>query len=171
MIVEYAGDLLANEPSPARRGDRLALAAAHLGLTHAAPAYDTTAPLHPKWAHTAGPLHRTLNGHDGDVYAVAVGRLGDRDVIVSGGVDGTVRIWDEDGNSLGRPLTGHDGDVNAVAVGRLGDRDVIVSGGDDSGGGTVRIWDQDGQPVDRPLTGHDGDVYAVAVGRLGDRDV
>ena len=172
MIVEYAGDLLANEASPARRGDLLALAAAHLGLTHAAPAYYTTAPLQPKWAHTAGPLHRTLNGHNGEVNAVAVGRLGDRDVIVSGGggVDCTVRIWDEDGNSLGRPLTGHDAPVNAVAVGRLGDRDVIVSGG----GGVdcaVRIWDEDGQPVGRPLTGHDAPVNAVAVGRLGDRDV
>jgi len=168
MIVEYAGDLLANEPSPARRGDLLALAAAHLGLTHAAPAYRTTPPLHPKWAHTAGPLHRTLKGHDGDVRAVAVGRLGDRDVIVSGGSDGTVRIWDEDGNALGRPLTGHNFAVNAVAVGGLGDRDVIVSGSHD---GTVRIWDQNGQAVGPPLTGHDGVVNAVAVGGLGDRDV
>jgi WD40 repeat protein len=100
------------------------------------------------------------------VRAVAVGRLGDRDVIVSGG-DETVRVWDEDGRPVGAPLIGHTGSVYAVAVGPLGDRDVIVSGGDE----TVRVWDEDGRPVGAPLTSHAGWVDAVAVGRLGDRDV
>ena len=55
---------------------------------------------------------------------MAVGRLGDRDVIVSGGGpgDATVRIWDTHGDPVGEPLTGHTGWVGAVAVGRLGDR-------------------------------------------------
>jgi WD40 repeat protein len=119
-----------------------------------------------------------LTGHDRPVRAVAVGRLGDRDVIVSGDDDlddrsaaGTVRIWDQDGQPVGRPLTGHDCPVSTVAVGRLGDPDVIVSGDADNGGGTVRIWDEDGQPVGRPLTGHGGAVSAVALGRLRDQDV
>ena len=60
-------------------------------------------------------------------------------VIVSGGGDGTVRVWRlADGTPVGEPLTGHDGGVNAVAVGALPDgTPVIVSGGDD---GTVRVW-------------------------------
>ena len=44
------------------------------------------------------------------VNAVAIGRAGDRDIIVSGSDDGTVRIWDAvTGNPVGDPLAGHDG--------------------------------------------------------------
>ena len=60
---------------------------------------------------------------------MAIGRIGDRDVIVSGSWDKTVRVWDAAiGRPRGEPLTGHTGSVNAVAIGRIGDRDVIVSG-------------------------------------------
>ena len=46
------------------------------------------------------------------MFAVAVGRAGDRDVIVSGGDDGTVRVWDAaTGQPAGPPLTGHTGAV------------------------------------------------------------
>ena len=70
---------------------------------------------------------------------MAIGRAGDRDVIVSGSDDRTVRVWDAvTGTRLGAPLAGHDGAVSAVAIGRAGDRDVIVSGSDDK---TVRVWD------------------------------
>ena len=92
-------------------------------------------------------------GHTSTVTAVAVGRAGDRDVIVSGDEDGTVRVWDAvTGQPVVPPLTGHTDPVAAVAVGRAGDRDVIVSGDLD---GTVRVWDAvTGQPArpaaDRP---------------------
>ena len=83
------------------------------------------------WDAASGqPVGPPLTGHAGAVRAVAVGRAGDRDVIVSGGYDGTVRVWDAaSGQPVGPPLTGHAGRVAAVAVGRAGDRDVIVSGG------------------------------------------
>ena len=94
------------------------------------------------------PVGLPLAGHTGGVTAVAVGRAGDRDVIVSGSRDGTVRVWDAvTGAAVGEPLAGHTGAVTAVAVGRAGDRDIIVSG---SGDGTVRVWDAvTGQPVGR----------------------
>jgi WD40 repeat protein len=85
------------------------------------------------------------------VSAVAVGRLGDRDVIVSGALDRTVRIWNATGRPIRKPLTGHTREVSAVAVGRLGDRL--------------------GDHVGSPLIGHSSGVSAVAVGRLGDRDI
>ena len=100
---------------------------------------------------------------------MAAGALPDgTPVIISGGDDGTVRVWrTADGTPVGEPLTGHDGPVNAVAAGALPDgTPVIISGGGD---GTVRVWrTADGTPVGEPLTGHDGPVYAVAAGALPD---
>ena len=105
---------------------------------------------------------------DGPVNAVAIGRAGDRDIIVSGSDDGTVRVWDAvTGGPVGGPLADVDS-VNAVAIGRAGDRDIIVS---DPGDGTVRVWDAvTGNPVGGPLAGHGDPVNAVAIGRAGDRD-
>jgi WD40 repeat protein len=66
------------------------------------------------------------------VTSVAIGRPGDRDVIVSGSADHTVRIWDAvTGALVGTPLAGHEGPVTSVAIGRAGDCDIIVSGSDD----------------------------------------
>jgi WD40 repeat protein len=71
--------------------------------------------------------------------AVAVGKVGDRDVIVAGGADGSVRVWDAAARRpTGDPLEGHLRPVTAVAAGRTGGRDVIVSGSTDA---KVRIWD------------------------------
>ena len=88
------------------------------------------------------------------VDAVAVGALPDgTPVIVSGGDDGTVRVWRlADGTPLGEPLTGHSSVVDAVAVGALPDgTPVIVSGGDDNDD-TVRVWRlADGTPLGDPL--------------------
>jgi hypothetical protein len=121
------------------------------------------------WSHGRLNTHyQVLTGHDG-VEAVAFGGLPDgTPVIVSGGTDGTVRVWRlADGTPVAEPLTGHRGDVEAVAVGALPDgTPVIVSGGTD---GTVRVWRlADGTPVGEPLTGHSGWASAVAVGALRD---
>src|SRR5436853_7833262 len=48
------------------------------------------------WIGEVGTFHQVLTGHDGGVWAVAVGRLPDgTPVIISGGNpgDGTVRVW------------------------------------------------------------------------------
>ena len=91
-------------------------------------------------------------------------------MIVSGGDDATVRVWDAaTGTPVGAVLTGHTGPVWAVACARVDGRDVIVSGGDD---GTVRVWDAaTGTPVGAVLTGHTGPVWAVACARVDGRDV
>jgi hypothetical protein len=75
-----------------------------------------------------GPLGEPLVGHGDWVNAVALGELGGRPIAVSGGIDGTVRVWDlEAGGPLGGPLV-HDHFVNAVAVGELHDRSLAASG-------------------------------------------
>ena len=60
-------------------------------------------------------------------------------VVVSGGDDGTLRLWDaEDGTPIGAPLHGHKGWVLSVALGQAGGRAVVVSASSDR---TVRLWD------------------------------
>ena len=155
------------------RASQLELTAHQLGCRSLAARIASAAPDRPwqtRWSHGRRATgHQVLTGHTGEVSAVAVGALPDgTPVIVSGGDDGTVRVWRlADGTPVGEPLSGHAGWVRAVAVGALPDgTPVIVSGGGD---GTVRVWRlADGTPVGEPLTGHDGEVNAVAVGALPD---
>ena len=86
------------------------------------------------WNLASGRLERTLEGHTGQVRAVAVTADGQR--IVSGGTDGTVRVWNLASGRLKRTLEGHTGQVWAVAVTADGQR--IISGSRDH---TVRVWD------------------------------
>src|ERR671938_161895 len=77
-------------------------------------------------------LYQPLD-HGNDVNAVAVGRLHERPILVPGGDDRTVRVWDlHPGQPLGVPLAGHRRKVRAVAVGQLGGRPIAVSGSNDN---------------------------------------
>ena len=74
-------------------------------------------PLHQPWAarwvrgQRPHP-HYIAGRHDSTVTAVAVGERDGRPVIVSGGSDRTVRVWDlQTGEPALGPLTGHDGMV------------------------------------------------------------
>jgi hypothetical protein len=100
----------------------------------------------PEWPWTidaafwSGTTHRTLTGHTGEVSSVAVlPRPDGQTLIISGGADGTVRVWDPDtGRQLGPTLTGHTGEVSSVAaLPRPDGRTLIISGGDD---GAVLVW-------------------------------
>ena len=130
-----------------------------------------TQPWSVRWAAwQPATAHRIVGRHTAWVGAVAVGELDGRPVVVTGGGDQTVRVWDlATGSPVGEPLTGHTGWVGAVAVGELDGRPVVVTGGGDQ---TVRVWDlATGTPVGEPLTGHTGRVDAVAVAELDGRPV
>ncbi|MHC0068244.1 nSTAND1 domain-containing NTPase [Nostoc sp. UIC 10890] len=101
-----------------------------------------------------------LEGHQGSVNSVAIN--GDGQTIVSGGDDGTVRIWNRNGQLLAQPLKGHKNFVSSVAI--SSDGQTIVSGGRD---GTVRIWNRNGQPLAQPLKGHKSFVSSVAISTDG----
>ncbi len=154
------------------RASQLELTAHRLGCRSLAARIASAAPDRPwqtRWSHGRRAAGHVLTGHTGAVAAVAVGALPDgTPVIVSGGHDGTVRVWRlADGAPVGEPLTGHTDWVTAVAAGALPDgTPVIVSGGHD---GTVRVGRlADGAPVGNLLTGHASGVAAVAVGALPD---
>ena len=153
------------------RASQLELTAHRLGCRGLAARIAETAPGRPwqtRWSQGRRATgHQVLTGHDGWVQTVAAGALPDgTPVIISGSLDGTVRVWRlTDGTLIGEPLTGHDV-VNAVAAGALPDgTPVIISGSLD---GTVRVWRlTDGTLIGEPLTGHDV-VNAVAAGALPD---
>ncbi|MBH0237621.1 P-loop NTPase fold protein, partial [Methylobrevis albus] len=105
-----------------------------------------------------------LRGHEGTVWSVGFSPDGTR--IVSGGDDGTVRLWTPDGAAAGEPLRGHEGTVWSVGFSPDGTR--IVSGGHD---GTVRLWTPDGAAVGEPLRGHEGTVWSVGFSPDGTRIV
>ncbi|HEV2784433.1 MAG TPA: P-loop NTPase fold protein [Actinophytocola sp.] len=91
-----------------------------------------------------------LTGHRGWVNTLALSPDAGR--IVSGGEDGTVRVWDRaSGQSIGEPLFAQAGPVWTVAI--LGGSRIVFGCED----GTIRFSDG------TVLTGHTGAVYALAV--------
>ena len=114
--------------------------------------------------------HQLLTGHAGAVTAVAAAELDGRPVVISGGGDRTVRVWDlATGTPAGHPFTGHARAVTAVAAAELDGRPVVISGGGDR---TVRVWDlATGTPAGHPFTGHARAVTAVAAAELDGRPV
>ncbi|MER6004924.1 AAA family ATPase [Nonomuraea angiospora] len=120
-------------------------------------------------AATGEPVDTTLN-YPATVLSMTAGRIGRRDVIVTGSFDRTIRLWDAStGLRIGEPMMGHATSVACVALGRVSGRNVIVSG---SGDRTVRIWDA---PTDEAVpvipTGSRSPIEAVAIGRANGRDV
>jgi WD40 repeat protein len=87
-----------------------------------------------------------VSGHDGrdselsTVLSICVTHVDERFVIVTGGIDGTIRLWDPEGGvQIGHSLVGHDGFVTGLTVARSRKGQVIaISVGMD---GTAQLWD------------------------------
>lgn len=110
---------------------------------------------------------RAMKGHTGypPIAAIACTDVGGVPVAVTGGADGTLRLWNLTAyRRWGNPMTGHTGPVNSVACTHLGGLPVAVTGGED---GSLRLWDLvDRAEVAAPLTGHTDPVRAVACAEL-----
>ncbi|WP_329077087.1 AAA family ATPase [Streptomyces niveus] len=116
-----------------------------------------------RWAHLLPqPLHLTLHGHDGGVWATAPFTAADgRRLLATAADDHTVRIWDPlNGQAVGQPMT-HERLVGTVAAFDANDRGALLASADDAG--TVHVWDPlTGRQVAEHRTGHDGSITATA---------
>ncbi|MHA6623544.1 serine/threonine-protein kinase [Pseudonocardia sp. DLS-67] len=99
-----------------------------------------------------------------------VTRLDGRSVVVGGGVDGVIRVFDlATGKPLPTTLSGHTGSVDAIAIADVDGREVLVSGGADR---TIRRWDlAAAAPIGDPITGLEKGVYTLSVVRSAGRSV
>ena len=171
-VLRLSAQILATDPGEVRGqlAGRLlghpdpAVADWATGLTRRSGPDPWLVPLGPALIPTTTALEQVLTGHDSWVEGVAVTADGAR--AVSGGVDGTVRVWDLATGRQQAELTSHDLTVWAVAVTADGAR--AVSGGSD---GAVRVWDLATGRQQAELTGHDLTVLAVAVTADGARAV
>lgn len=111
-------------------------------------------------------------GHTDQVTSVAFAPRGR--LLATGGLDGTVRLWQLDLDAvgrdavrpLGRPLAGHRGKVLAVAFSP--DGQILATGGTDH---TALLWDLTSsvpRPLGPPLADHRWHVQALAVSPDGD---
>ncbi len=117
----------------------------------------------------AGTTQRTLQGHRKAVNTLAVVPLDGHSVLVSGGSDGTTRLWNPTTGEPDRePLVGHDGPVRAVAAVALDGQTVLATGSSD---GTARLWDPATGKEIHTLAGHRGAVNGVAAVRSADGPV
>jgi len=100
------------------------------------------------------------HGHTGAVTAVATAR----GRVVTGGEDGSVRVWDRVSRRLLRVLRGHHGWVYTVAFSPSSD--LIASAGDDA---VIRLWSATTGCLVGMLTGHTKRIRSLAFDSGGRR--
>lgn len=100
-------------------------------------------------------------GHGGgEVWSVAISR--DGRLILSGGADHTVRLWDVQRKLEIRTFAGHTQNVASVVI--MPDGKTALSGSWD---GTIRHWDLETGAALRTFTGHQDSVQSLALSSDG----
>jgi WD40 repeat protein len=116
------------------------------------------------WAALGADDEDPRDGHVGAITAVATTVVEADDVVVSGGEDGTVRVWNVGDRSQRAICAGHTGWVDAVAVSTQ--NALIASAGEDS---SIRLWDVASGEPRGVLSGHAARIRSLAIDREGDR--
>jgi len=105
---------------------------------------------------------KEFTGHTGAVAGLAV--VGDGSLLVTGGDDKSVRVWEAATGKQIRMLQGHLAKVTAVAA--RADGKQIASASDD---GSVRVWDLNASDDHRALAEAEDSLWAVAFSPDGKR--
>ena len=178
IVYQQSREQYRSTDAPGRR-DLLAINATRHGMREVAdelanvPGLPARPSWRPQWA-TGGQLYAPylaiMTGHTDALSAVACTTIEGRPVVVTGGKDGTVRVWDL---IHGRLRDGHQpaqtGPVNAIACTTLHDGPVAVTGGEN---GMVQVWElASGLPRGDPMPGHTGPVSAISCLTLGGHPV
>ncbi|MBW4433613.1 MAG: caspase family protein [Pelatocladus maniniholoensis HA4357-MV3] len=97
----------------------------------------------------AAELAREQNVFRGNQAEVTCVAVNPGDLIASSSKEGTVRLWDTQGNPIGKLIQGHQDSVCAVTFSP--DGKTLASGGQDK---TVRFWDTQGNLIDQLFPKH-----------------
>lgn len=115
----------------------------------------------PLWSETRRTaFHRPLFGHFRPVLSSAMGTIGGRTFLVTGGGDKVVRSWDPIAGVRRGVFMGHGAPVSAVAVGSVGGRAIVVSGDTH---GTIHVWDTASGKRLACLRSKSGAVFAISL--------
>jgi F-box and WD-40 domain protein CDC4 len=106
---------------------------------------------------TAGECLRTLSGHSGIIFAVAMNENGQ---IATGSLDHTARIWDAESGSCVAVLEGYSSPVTRIQF----HGKTLISGSVD---GHVRLWSLETMGLLHSLTAHQGSITSLHA--VGDR--
>jgi WD40 repeat protein len=109
-----------------------------------------------------------LEGHQDWVNGVCVVTVADRQLLASGGSDGTVRLWDPATGAQQAILEGHQDRVRGVCAVTVAGRKWLASAAED---GTVRIWDPATRTQQGILQGHQGPVFGVCAVTVAGRQL
>ncbi|WP_410659464.1 hypothetical protein [Amycolatopsis sp. lyj-112] len=168
---EQAAHQLVESVPLAERAAYLQLSARRCRADHLADRIDVSMPWRAEWAWwSLTGAHRQLVGHESAIRAVSTGSMDGRAVAVTGGADGTARMWDlMTRRPLGEPLEPGSDAVTALAIREIADYVVLVTGGDD---GRLAAWDlSTGKMLGQPLEGHTNSITSVAVGVVAGKTI
>ncbi|KAG2754202.1 WD40 repeat-like protein [Suillus brevipes Sb2] len=117
-----------------------------------------------RWKRDGEPVGKSWDGGGGTVHAIALHL--DDNTVVSGSVDGRLRLWNiQEGSMIGDPWEGHDAPVRCLNWSP--DALEIASGSED---GTIRRWNPDtGRQIAPPIETSHGWVGAIKYSPQGDK--
>ncbi len=113
------------------------------------------------WDLSTGTITATFTGDLNGIVSLALSR--DDRLLVTGGIDRSLKIWNFQTQKLEKTLSSHTGYIETIAISP--DNRLLVSGSVDR---TLKIWDLQTGELRQTLTGHDDSIKAVAISPDGE---